>query len=89
MLEQRTREGLPDDDDRIDPTLLHLAQEFGREFLAQRRAWAWYRPLAMTFSATACSMKPSGAITLTLPASTSPWLTMPRTPPKWSLWLWV
>jgi ATP-binding cassette subfamily B multidrug efflux pump len=29
-----------------------VAQEFGREFLAQRRAWAWYRPLAMTFSAT-------------------------------------
>ena len=29
-----------------------VAEEFGREFLAQRRAWAWYRPLAMTFSAT-------------------------------------
>ena len=28
------------------------ATEFGKEFLAQRRAWAWYRPLAMTFSAT-------------------------------------
>ncbi len=29
-----------------------VAAEFGQEFLAQRRAWAWYRPLAMTFSAT-------------------------------------
>jgi ATP-binding cassette subfamily B multidrug efflux pump len=33
-----------------------VAAEFGREFLAQRRAWAWYRPLAMTFSATGVAL---------------------------------
>ncbi len=36
---------------------------------------------AMTFSATACSMKPAGAMICTLPEATSASLTMPLTPP--------
>jgi hypothetical protein len=39
---------------------------------------------ATTFSATAACMNPEGAITLTLPLSTSASSTTPRTPPKWS-----
>jgi len=41
----------------------------------------------MTFSEVASAMKPSGAITGTRPAATSPGSTTPRTPPKWSPWL--
>jgi hypothetical protein len=40
---------------------------------------------AKTFSDTACSMNPSGAMIATFPASTSGWLTTPFTPPKWSM----
>ena len=39
---------------------------------------------ANTFSAIAAFMKPSGAITITLPLATSASSTTPRTPPKWS-----
>ena len=55
--------------------------------------WYWARRVmalpASTFSATACSMKPSGAMMDTLPARTSASSTTPRTPPKWSTWLCV
>ena len=44
---------------------------------------------ASTFSAMACSMKASGAMIFTLPERTSASSTTPRTPPKWSAWLWV
>ena len=43
----------------------------------------------MTFSDTACSVKPVGAMTLTLPAFTSAASITPRTPPKWSTCEWV
>ena len=35
------------------------------------------------------SMKASGAMIFTLPERTSASSTTPRTPPKWSAWLWV
>ena len=44
---------------------------------------------ATTFSLTACSMKPLGAMILTRPALTSSSEATPLTPPKWSVWLWV
>jgi hypothetical protein len=50
------------------------------------------RPIAVptnTFSATASSMKPSGAITAMRPASTSASSITPFTPPKWSMCEWV
>jgi hypothetical protein len=50
------------------------------------------RPMAVpayTFSATACSVNPTGAITWIRPESTSLCDATPKTPPKWSTWLWV
>ena len=44
---------------------------------------------ASRFSATACSMKPSGAMTCTLPDATSSAVTTPLTPPQWSAWVWL
>ncbi|MNE51742.1 hypothetical protein D3C80_1463830 [compost metagenome] len=55
--------------------------------------WYWPRRAmavpARMFSLTACSMKPDGAKTFTLPALTSASSMMPRAPPKWSIWLWL
>ncbi len=44
---------------------------------------------AITFSLTASARNPSGAIIRQRPASTSSCDVTPRTPPKWSRWLWV
>ncbi len=44
---------------------------------------------AMTFSETAYSMKPSGAMIRTFPVAASSAVTTPLTPPKWSAWLWL
>ncbi len=44
---------------------------------------------AMTFSLTASARNPSGAMTRQRPASTSSCVVTPRTPAKWSRWLWV
>ncbi|MNN80285.1 hypothetical protein D3C81_1970020 [compost metagenome] len=44
---------------------------------------------ASTFSPMACSKKPSGAMTWTLPAFTSASSITPRAPPKWSMCGWV
>ena len=44
---------------------------------------------AITFSFVTSSMKRSGARIATLPAFTSASSTTPRTPPKWSTWLWL
>ena len=44
---------------------------------------------AVTFSEIAASRNPSGAMMRTVPARTSASSTMPRTPAKWSTWLWV
>ena len=44
---------------------------------------------AKTFSLTACSRKPSGAMTGMRPDATSSSATTPRAPPKWSTWLCV
>ena len=41
-----------------------------------------------TFSFVTSSMKRSGAMMATLPALTSASSTTPRTPPKWSTWVW-
>ena len=42
-----------------------------------------------TFSLTDSSRKSTGAMIRTRPAARSPSLTTARTPPKWSMWLWV
>ena len=44
---------------------------------------------AKTFSLTAASTMPTGAMTRQRPESTSSWVVTPLTPPKWSTWLWV
>jgi hypothetical protein len=44
---------------------------------------------AITFSLTASNVNPSGATIRTRPAATSSGEHTPRTPPKWSAWLWL
>ena len=44
---------------------------------------------ASTFSLVTSSRNLSGAMTATLPAFTSASSMTPRTPPKWSTWLWL
>ena len=58
----------------------------GPNWYSERRVMAMP---ASRFSATVSRMKCSGATTTQRPASTSAWVVTPRTPPKWSRWLWV
>ena len=44
---------------------------------------------ATTFSAIAASRKPTGAMISTSPRRRHRRSVTPRTPPKWSTWLWV
>ena len=75
---------------RLAESGIDLAERTLRQ---QRAILYWARRLialpAITFSLTASSMKPAGAMICTRPALTSASSTTPLTPPKWSTWLWV